>query len=89
MAFEYYGVKQCFDILYVPMPNLEKANRFWGYNAVQSAHKYAPHLIYTRHLPSSLFALEEGFPVIFEEHRFRRSYKNERLTRKISLEIVF
>ena len=88
-SFEYYGVKKCFNIIYVPVPKIKNANRFWGHDAVQSSFKYAPHLIYTRHLPSSLFALECGFPVIFEEHRFRKSCKNQGLTKKHRWKLYF
>jgi len=74
--YDYYGVNRCFQIERIYWPKLKKPGRLWALEAVISATKYNPNIIYTRYLPAAFFATCNNLPIIYEEHQLKKSYHN-------------
>jgi len=73
--FEWYGIRRSFPLRrlviakHCDAAQLQKANvREFADHARRYARRRRPRIVYTRNHESALFALQDGFPVIFETH---------------------
>lgn len=68
-VYEFYGVKQAFDLEKLPWPKLKGAGHIYGRRAAQKAQAMQPDIVYGRDLIGCYWAVRYGLPTILEAHR--------------------
>lgn len=89
--FDYYGIRDHFDIVSLPTRHLRRCGVALGLlssvlfacRATARARSIKADLVYTRDIYSAWLAAERGLPVLFEEHEPPRKRLHESLRRRL------
>jgi glycosyltransferase involved in cell wall biosynthesis len=67
-VFDFYGVKKCFEILYLPLFPVKGKGLIYGFQAAKKTKELQPDIVYGRDLLGCFFASLLKLPVMFESH---------------------
>ncbi|MFM6008209.1 MAG: glycosyltransferase family 4 protein [Sphaerospermopsis kisseleviana] len=67
-VYDYYGVKPCFSINYLPWIPVKGKAYLFGLLAGKYGKKHNFDLVYSRDIIAAYFAAQQGLPIIFESH---------------------
>lgn len=89
--FDYYGIRDCFDVHLMATPHLRKwgigmgvvSSALFAWCAVRKAMAIQPDILYTRDIYTASLAVERGLKVVFEEHAMPRRRIHEWMRRRL------